>query len=64
MATKLDRTMTSLDGLLPMMSHEPLITWPCKIQGSITRGGSAIIREVVTEFLCKNCMDKFHNNIK
>ena len=41
MATKLGRMITSLDGLLPIMSHEPLITWPCEIRGSPTGGGSA-----------------------
>ena len=41
MATKLGRMIASLDGLLPIMSHDPLITWPCEIQGSLTGGGSA-----------------------
>ena len=41
MATKLGRMMTSLDGLLPIMPHDPLITWPCEIRGSLTGGGSA-----------------------
>ena len=41
MATKLGRMIVSLDGLLPIMSHEPLITWPCEIRGSLTGGGSA-----------------------
>ena len=41
MATKIDRMMTSLDGLLPIMSNDPLITWPCETRGSIRRGGSA-----------------------
>ena len=41
MATKLSRMMTSIDGLLPTMSHDSLITWSCKIQGSFTGGGSA-----------------------
>ena len=40
MATKLDRMIASLDGLLPIMSHDPLITWPCEIGGSLTGGGS------------------------
>ena len=35
MTNKLDRIMTSLDGLLPIMSHDPLITWPCEIRGAI-----------------------------
>ena len=41
MATKLGRMIASLDGLLPIMSHEPLITWPCEILGSLTGGGTA-----------------------
>ena len=41
MATKLGRTMTSLDGLLPIMSHDSLITWPFEIRGSLTGGSSA-----------------------
>ena len=40
MATKLGKMITSLDGLLPIMSHDPLITWPCEIRGSLTGGGS------------------------
>ena len=34
MANKLDRMMIFLDGLLPVMSHDPLITWSCEIQDS------------------------------
>ena len=34
MATKLGRMVTYLDGLLPMKSHDPLITWSCEITGS------------------------------
>ena len=41
MTTKLGRMITSLDWLLPIMSHDPLITWPCEIRGSLTGGGSA-----------------------
>ena len=41
MVTKLGRMIASLDGLLPIMSHNPLITWPCEIRGSLTREGSA-----------------------
>ena len=41
MATKLGRKIASLDGFLPIMSHDPLITWPCEIRGSLTGGGSA-----------------------
>ena len=40
MATKLGRMIASLDGLLPIMSHDTLITWPCEIRGSFTGGGS------------------------
>ena len=32
MATKLDRMMNFLDGLLPIMSYDPFITWFCKIK--------------------------------
>ena len=41
MATKLGRMIASLNGLLPIMSHDPLITWPCKIRGQHAGGGSA-----------------------
>ena len=41
MATKLGRMIAFLDGFLPIMSHDPLIIWPCEIQGSLTGGGSA-----------------------
>ena len=41
MANKLGRRMTSLDELLPIMSHDSLITWSCEIWGSLTGGGSA-----------------------
>ena len=41
MANKLGRMMTSLDGLLPIMSHDHLITLPCETQGSLTGRGSA-----------------------
>ena len=40
METKLDRMISSLDGLLPIMPHDPLITWPCEIRVSFTGGGS------------------------
>ena len=36
MATKLGKMLTSLDGILPIMSHDPLISWPCEIRGSLT----------------------------
>ena len=39
--TKLDRMITYLDELLPIKSHDPLITWPCEIGDSVARGGSA-----------------------
>ena len=41
MTIKLGITIPSLRGLLPIMSHDPLITWPCEKQDSLTRGGSA-----------------------
>ena len=31
MATKLGWIIIYLDGLLPIKSHDPLITWSCKI---------------------------------
>ena len=31
MATKIGRMVTYLDGLLTAKSHDPLITWSCKI---------------------------------
>ena len=33
--------IASLDGLLPIMLHDPLITWPCEIRGSFTTGGGS-----------------------
>ena len=41
MVIKHERIMTSLDDLLPIMSHDPLITVPYEIQGSFAREGSA-----------------------
>ena len=44
MANKLGRKMISLDVLLPnvlLMSHDPLIMWPCEIRGSLTGWASA-----------------------
>ena len=41
MATKLGRMIASLEGLLPIMLHDPFITWPCEVQGSLTGRGSA-----------------------
>ena len=41
MVTKLGRVIASLDGFLPIMLHDPLITWPFEIRGSLTGGGSA-----------------------
>ena len=38
MATTLGRMKASLDGLIPIMSHDPLITWPWEIPGSLTQG--------------------------
>ena len=40
-STKLERMMTSIDELLPVISHDPLITWPGEIRGLPTGGGSA-----------------------
>ena len=50
-ATKLGRMITSLNGLLPIMLHDPLITWPCEIQGSLIGGGSARKRLTVCRIL-------------
>ena len=33
METKLGRMMISLDGLLPTMSRDSMITWSCEIRG-------------------------------
>ena len=41
MVTKLGRMIASLDGFLPIMLHDPLITCPFEIRGSLTGGGSA-----------------------
>ena len=38
---QIGRIMTSLEGSLPVMSHDPFIMWPCEIRGSLTWGGSA-----------------------
>ena len=51
MTTKLGRMIASLDGLLPIMSHDPLITWPCEIRGLLTGGGSARKRLSCHRFL-------------
>ena len=44
MATKLGRMIASVDRLLPIMSHDPLITCPCEIRGLFIEGGSACKR--------------------
>ena len=36
MANKLSRIVTYLDGLLPRKSHDPYITWSCKIMWETT----------------------------
>ena len=41
MATKLGRIMISLDGLLPIMPYDPLITWSYEIRGSFRGRGSS-----------------------
>ena len=46
MVTKLGRMIASIDGLLRIMLHDPLITWPCEIWGSLTWGGS--VRECLS----------------
>ena len=45
MIAKLGRVVASLDGLLPIMSNEPLITWPCEIRGSLTLTGGRAARK-------------------
>ena len=35
MANNFGRMMTARDGLLLIMSQDPLITWPCEIRGSL-----------------------------
>ena len=37
---KLGRMITYLDEFLPTKLHDPFITWPCEIRGSLTAGGS------------------------
>ena len=54
MATKLGRMIASLDGLLPIMSYDPLITWSCEIRGSLT-GGVASKRLSRHRLLVKVC---------
>ena len=44
MANKLGRIMISFGGLLPIITNDLLIMWPCEIRGSLTRGGSACKR--------------------
>ena len=41
MANKLGRIMISLDGLLPIITHDLLIMRPCEIRGLLTWGSSA-----------------------
>ena len=64
MATKFGRMIASLDGLLPVMSHDPLITWSCEIQGSLTGGGSArkrLSRHQLLVILRVACSKYFRN---
>ena len=56
MATKHGRMMTSLDGLVPIMSHDPLITWPCEMRGSLTGAGSARKR-----LICPGLLVDYYN---
>ena len=51
MATKLGRMIACLDGLLPIMSNDPLITWSCEIQGLLTEKVQHANALVVTNFL-------------
>ena len=62
MATKLGRMIAFLDGLLPIMSHDPLITWSCELRGSLTGGGSPCKRLSRHRLLvimdgCKKCCE-------
>ena len=41
MTNKLGRMMGFLDVLLPVMSSDPQIMWPCEIQGSLTLRSSS-----------------------
>ena len=54
MVTKLGRMIASLDGLLPIMSNDPLITWPCETRSSLTGGGSARKRLSLHRLLVTN----------
>ena len=62
MATKLGRMIASLDGLLLIMSHDPLITWSCEIQGSITGGGSTCKCLSHHRLLVNILLDKHHES--
>ena len=54
-ATKLGRMMASLDGLLPIISHDPLIMQSYEIWGSLTGGGSKRKCFSPHRHLVKNC---------
>ena len=60
MATKLGKMLTSLDGILPIMSHDPLISWPCEIRGSLTGWGSACKRLYRHQFLVTSYKTHYH----
>ena len=49
MATKLGSMLTNLEGLLPMMLVDPLITWSCKIMRQ-TKNISTTTVPIATEF--------------
>ena len=54
-ATKPGRMMTFLAGLLPIMSHDPLITWPCQIRGHSQEEVQRANDYVLTNFLLYFC---------
>ena len=61
-----------LDEFLPIMSHDPLITWSCEIRGSLTGGGSArkplsrhrlLVVKLSIFFFC-SLISHYYNNVK
>ena len=62
MANKPGRMMNSLDRLLPIMSHDPLIRWPYETRGSLIGGGSTRKHLSRHRLLIINCAKKKWNS--
>ena len=62
MTTKLGRMKTSLDALLPIMSHNLLIMWPCERRGSLTGGGLISKRLSCHQLVVMHRLNKIQRN--